>query len=285
MASQAYTTSFYHTEPFTAGEKLQLSMFISDQTWVYAIFGASFKKVVELCEVNMNEDTIRSYSQAERVDYLIHNHGLHQKSFEKVLVAVLNNRFTLVPDAFAGEGTTKALLEFASGGAAIKTSASHHLNGMEFGFSVADDLSAVLERHFPNVSIRHAGAVSVQLLQVNHSLREANLFMSLHGEQLELLARNAGGLLFYNVFTVNSEEDVLYYLLFMMEQYQLNPLLSKLVIACEKAVNDDLFKSIRKYIKSVNFAVGDPRLQVSGAIATLPQHYYFTLLNQSLCEL
>ena len=71
----------------------------------------------------------------------------------------------------------------------------------------------------------------------------------------------------------------------MMEQFQLNPLYVRLSLAGQRSLSDDLIKSIKKYIKQVDFCVTDSSVNLNGDLSTLPQHYYFTLLNQHLCEL
>jgi hypothetical protein len=70
-----------------------------------------------------------------------------------------------------------------------------------------------------------------------------------------------------------------------MEQLNLNPLNTRLVIAAQRGVNDELIKSIRKYVKQVNFCVSDPSIKLTSEMSALPSHHYFTLLNQHLCEL
>ncbi len=62
---------------------------------------------------------------------------------------------------------------------------------------------------------------------------------------IELAAKEKNELVFYNVFNFENNEDILYYLLFMMEQIQLNPLQVKLSVAGQRAVSDDLIKSIK----------------------------------------
>ena len=285
MAAEAYTTSYYHSEPVPVSEPLSLSMLISNHIWSYAIFGKDFKTVYELCEVHLQPANSGGSALSEQVDHLLHNHGLHQKKFDKVVVGVINHQFTMVPDAYAGDGHTRDYLAFTTGHTAMRINHQHHVQGLLFGYSLPDDLQAVIEKTFANAFIRHSGAVNIYLLSSQHSLKDAQLFLNLHDGQVELVARNSKGLCFYNVFDYQNNEDVLYYLLFMMEQYELNPLTSKVVIAAGREVTDELMKTIKKYIKQVALAVNAPSVQMPGVFASLPQHYFFTLLNQPLCEL
>jgi len=70
-----------------------------------------------------------------------------------------------------------------------------------------------------------------------------------------------------------------------VEQFALDPHAVFLAIAGEQPADDLLVKSIRRYVKHVDFCVTDPSVRLKGELLVLPQHYYFTLLNQHLCAL
>jgi hypothetical protein len=77
------------------------------------------------------------------------------------------------------------------------------------------------------------------------------LFLIINDGLIEIAAKSNNNLLFYNVFSFENNEDVLYYLLFMMEQFSLNPLSTRLLIGGQVQTNDSLIISIKKYIKHV----------------------------------
>lgn len=251
---------------------------------MYAITADGFNKVIELCEVKMNEDNAPRHTIDERVAFFVEDHRLLQKRFAKTNILLLNGDFTLVPDAYASGLELKSVLKFATGATQVKMY-QHALGGMLFCHNVGQDLGNYLEKHFPNASIRHSGAAAINLLFGQHSLANSDMLLIVNNSVIELLARKGGTLLFYNVYGYETSEDILYYLLFAMEQFQLDPLLVRLSIACQRPVDDELLKSIRKYIKQVSFCLHEPTLELSGELAQLPSHYYFTLLNQHLCEL
>ena len=91
-------------------------------------------------------------------------------------------------------------------------------------------------------------------------------------------------LLLYNIFSTKSDEDILYYLMFSVEQFKLDPNSLKLCVAANRETNDELFKTLKRYIKNVNFAVSDKIIERTETFETIPHHYYFTLLNRLLCE-
>lgn len=285
MLKEAYITKqFYSEAPFPEGP-YSLSMFISDHSFIYAISSSDSKSVFELCHVQLTNSTFTSDQRIEQFSFLIQNYFLAQKKFEKVNIAFLNHDFNLVPEAFAPENSLKPMLNFTTGISPTKGSSAHQIKGVKFSYAVDIDLLNYFEKTFVNATTRHAGAVGLSLLFSQHSLVGANVFINIHDNHLELAIKENDGLQFYNVFNYTSNEDILYYLLFTMEQFGLNPLQLKLSVAGQLPVSDDLIKSLKKYIKHVSFCVHDPSVKLSGELLQMPQHYYFTLLNQHICEL
>lgn len=285
MQTKAYTTKFQAAAKVLPDEKLSASLLVSPVAFTYALSTNHFRNVVEISHQVAQDQTTPNQHLSASVIYLMQNALLHQKKLERIHLAVLSGDFTMVPEAFALERDIKPVLEFSTGQLSAKRAQRHHLQQLDFFYGVDTELATSVERLFPNISIRHAGAVTINLLFSHHSLAQATVFLNVADGYIELAAKQKKDLLFYNVFSYQSNEDILYYLLFMMEQFQLNPLHTHLCLAGERPVQDELFKNIKKYIKQVSFCVPDKSVQVAEELSSLPAHYYFSLLNQHLCEL
>lgn len=284
MLSNAYISKYYHSTDVKGDQALCLSMVISHNSFVYAISVNNFKSVVEICHVQFTEaQHVMGFK--ERISFLIQNYFLDRKKFEKINIAILNTDFAMIPEGYADQESLKPLLKFTIGGEQVKNVLQHTVNGIKFCYSPDTELDMYLEKTFPNASVKHAGAVGIHLLFGQQSLKNCDLFLNIYDEFIELAAKNKNDLLFYNIFNYDTNEDILYYLLFMMEQFGLDPLTMRLGIAAQRPVDDDIFKSIKKYIKQVDFCSPDPSVILNGDLSKLPGHYYFTLLNQHLCEL
>jgi hypothetical protein len=217
----------------------------------------------------------------ENLRWLIQNFGLGSNKYQHVNIALLNNSFSILPEAFAGKEGSKSMLEFSSG-QSVRHNYSNSFNNLSFNYELEQETLSVLEKSFRNANIRHGGAVTVNLLFNNRSLKKSQVLLNFNDGLFELAARNDNNLLYYNVFGYETKDDVLYYLLFMMEQFNLDPGIARVAMAGQIEAGSELHRAITKYIRFTNFAVND--LPVS-ADPGFPDHYYFTLLNQHLCEL
>jgi hypothetical protein len=285
MADGFGNTQHFYGDKAAPNDVLSLSLHIAPLSFQYAISSQDFKQVHEIGHATIDRRQVPGTASDDEVRLLVQQHFLHQKKFSKVNIALLNNEFTMVPEAYAGEGDIRSLLGFTTGAQPVKNPLSHRLRNTRFCFAAHNDTLAYLERTFTNASIRHSGAVSLALLFSQHSLAGSDLYLNVGEGIIELAARRGSEILFYNAFNTETGEDILYYLLFTMEQFGLDPLVVKLSVAAQLPADNELFRQIRRYIKHVAFCVGDPSIKLSGELQELPAHYYFTLLNQHLCEL
>ncbi|MBA3680698.1 MAG: DUF3822 family protein [Bacteroidetes bacterium] len=283
MLGEYYKEKQVLTNKAVVGDAISLSLFISQSSFMFAVSSNNFKNVIQIGHVTINNTLGTAQTFGEKIVFLLNNYQLAQKKFEKVIVSVLNKDFTIVPEAYSNSNDLKEFLSFSSGIAEVKNPLAHTIKNVKFCYVFDNELVQALERVFSHAIIKHAGAINNELFFNNHSLINDNLFLTINDDLIEIAAKEKNDLLFYNVFNYENNEDILYYLLFMMEQFNLNPLQIKLVISGQVQTDDSLILSIKKYIKQVNFVVHNPDIKLDAELQTLPKHFYFTLLNQHLC--
>ena len=284
MVEEAYQVKYFNSQSSAATDLLSLSIFVSEHQFQYAIFKNSFKNIIELADIEFKEAHLPNYQAIDLISIIVNNQFLNQKKFEKVNISVLNNQFTLLPEAFAQDLDHSALLSFANGENNASKSLHHKTKYCFFSYQLPNDWLDFFGKTFPQANIYHASAINVSLLFEQFSLINTELFLNIHQNQIEISAKQNRALLFYNVFSYESKEDILYYLLFTMEQLELNPLLCKLSLASQLETNDELINSLKKYVKHLDFCVMDKSISSETIDNKLPNHFYFTLLNQHLCE-
>ncbi len=285
MIDESYIVKHYAASEVAQGEALSLSIVICPDSFMYAVSTQHFETVTELCHVQFADHLLPSFRLQEKIAFVIQNYGLQKKKFSKVNISVLNHEFTIVPPAFVQTANLKKLLHFTTGKTDIRHGLHKHIKNLDFCYTIDHELLGYLEKTFSNATISHNGAVSISSFFGQHSLKANDMFLSLYSSHIELIVKQGSDLLFYNVFRYQNNEDILYYLLFTMEQFSLNPLYVKLVIASQTGISDELVSNLKKYIKQVSFCVNDASIKMNGDLKSLPGHYYFNLLNQHLCEL
>ena len=230
-------------------------------------------------DIHFDENSER-LNLEDQILQVIRKHISDKNSLQFVNITLLESDFTLVPDAFYRRENAKEILEFSTG-KSEKTVLADSFNGMKLLYAPSSELQYLLEKEFKNSIIKSSGIVAIELFFTNPSLKQKDVWINFHDGSIELLAKKGKKLIFYNLFTYENPEEVLYYLLFMAEQFDLDPEKFKLVISGNILVNSDHHTLIKKYIRNISFAVGS--VHINEHSWNLPEHFYFTLLNQHLC--
>lgn len=209
---------------------------------------------------------------------------LQLKPYSKISVNYTGRQFTLVPTAFFEEKDARGLLEFNCGDTGSDIILSDEVNAdIRLVYSINEGLKSTIDRLFPNHHLRHTGSVLAKLLLQSEELAGEQVLLRIDDGSLFVAAKKDGQLLLCNHYQVQTDEDILYYVLFVLEQFELNPTAVRVSLSGLTATDSSLAKALQKYIRHIRFVNGS-RLIKREDIASLPHHYYYTLLNRPFCE-
>lgn len=284
MLNEDYKLNYHTGSPLKNGIETCLSLSISDSGFMYSISQPDFTTIIELGAVSFKLKVKSNTELLEKLDFLIHYFSLVKNKYTRVRVSVLNNDFVLIPKAYSTENTSRELLHFISNSDNSDKVKEFELKSLKFCFAINSKLIHYLEKLFPNLLLQHSGINTINSLFEHHAVKHNNLFLIVHHQHIEICAKNNQELLFYNIYSYSQSEDILYYLLFLLEQFELNPLHSKLSIAGELEADSTIIKEVKKYIRHVELCTLHPQLKLTGELEKLPQHFFHTLLHQHLCE-
>lgn len=267
--------------PYQKGS-MNLNLMLEDGRISAAIFNIDNTQLHEICSLTFNEPMQITQNSINEISFFLKDFDILKHHYAHVQIQVLNRLFTLVPNAFSN-GNLKEILEFNLGITNINK-VQHSLinNSIDFVYTYDLDLHLFLEKTFNTAKIEHAGAVSADLFLKSALLKKSDVFLNIHDHVIELMVKRDKDLLFYNIFKWDSNEDILYFLLFSIEQFQLDQSTLLLSIAANLPTSHTLFELMKKYIRHIQF-VSSKAIDVP--VENLPNHYYFNLLNYHLCEL
>lgn len=239
-------------------------------------------KPVFICDYPI--ENILKYTLSEHLISAIKHFQFSKKKYQHVYINYFTAQFTLCPVAFYNAETNRSMLEFNVGSVSDKLVLVDDVNAdVKLIYAIEESLKSTLDLIFPNHQIKHTLSVISKLMMVSEELVKEQIILSVHSNYIELVVKQEHKLLLANQFSVKTQEDVLYYVLFVLEQYQLNPLTANITIAGNLDTNSELVISLKKYIKNIHLALGNKSLNWSGVTGT-PQHFNYTLINRLFCE-
>jgi len=256
---------------------------ISYQGFEAVSFTKAPHTITKIAEEIFKESVKQNDELSDLFLQFLNENGFQKTNYKTVLINWAGNHFTLVPASFYNSEKAKEMLEFNVGSTEGESSFTNDVNDIKLIFSVPTEIKNSLDKTFPNHSFKHIGYSSMKLFFTHFQLKNADVFLNIHQGQTEVLIKKDKKPVLYNMFKTANDEDVLYYLLFSVEQFDLNPAELKLFVSANKPVTDNLFTAIKKYVRHVDFTVSDKLIVRKEAFEQIPHHYYFSVLNSLLC--
>ena len=92
-----------------------------------------------------------------------------------------------------------------------------------------------------------------------------------------------GALQFYNTFSFTTAEDLIYYVMFVMEQLSLNSEKIEIDLYGEVEEDSNIYDLLSQYIRNVKFGDRSELTKYTDILDVVPKHFYFNLFQQYMC--
>jgi len=154
-------------------------------------------------------------------------------------------------------------------------------------YPVPDGLYEQLHEIYPEMKFRNMLSVLTDILMIStKNLPEMKrMFVNVRNGYLDIILIEGKKLLFCNSFTYQSKEDFVYFIIFVLEQLNLNPEEIGLVFSGMIDRRSELFELTYKYIRNIDFQTLPENYTYSYVFNEIPAYYFYTLINSPLCVL
>jgi hypothetical protein len=150
-------------------------------------------------------------------------------------------------------------------------------------FTIPSLIQKMLHYWFPDCGIHHYSTAFLNGLFISNR-KEKSVTLNVHPEEFDMAVTEGSKLIFYNRFHYVTSEDFLYFILFTLEQLQLNDKTVDVKIAGDIDKHSLYYKSACKYLPNISFMEQLHTYKYSYKFEALPPAAHFTLFNQFLCE-
>lgn len=276
----------------------ELSIRISAVGCAYCILDSTTGKFLHLESFDLAEQDRKPYIPGD--EELTNTAKLSQllegelswltNDFSKTRLLINQGKSTLVPEALFNEKEKGNVFDFnVAGGPHQETELFHdHLKSVNAYaiYNVTPTIGELLHRIFPGALSFHQSSAFIQsvFLKYMNQENENLLYVNTDKSRIDFLRIKGKKLDYYNSFMYNTAEDYMYYMIFVVEQLGLNPESVDVMMMGEVDRHSSLSDLILKYVRNVNFVNRNEDFRYSFVFDQLPGHYYFNLLNASLCE-
>ncbi len=269
----------------TSSENYHLSIELSAVNLSYAILD-SVKNKYLLLQVYSFQKTLSDEQLASELKYMVQGDTLLRLKFKSTSLSIFTSKFTFVPCALFDTHLTNKYLEFNTSLSESEVILSETIRNFDTQcvYSVNKALLNSLQELFPTAHILHtfSSILSVISSSFKH-VSGKNVIVHLQQTHFEVIVLEDKKLIFANLFSYQTSEDFLYYLLFVFEQLKLNPENIELLLLGEVEKNSAIYSILNKYVRHVKLGVRTDLFEYSYLFDTLPSHFYYNLFSQAIC--
>jgi hypothetical protein len=264
----------------------QLYIELSEHGLSQTILDLSSKTFISLetykFEPNTSEKEIENI-----VKELISSNPIYKIPFKQCKVSFTRNSATLIPNAVYD--STK-LAEYHKFNFAVNK-ADTYLSDKLINLGAANVYSCSsnlldLFKELHNVSFMHFSSALIEtaLITSKQTKSLSSIFVNVLESSFQLTIIKNQKLNLYNSFNYQTEEDFIYYLLFVLDQHNINNEEAILYLTGQIEKNSELYSQLYEYIHTLNFGERTANLKFSYILEEISHHSHYTLFNQFICE-
>ena len=185
----------------------------------------------------------------------IKNTPILQFDFDNVTVLYNNNLNTFVPQVLFDEDYLGSYLQynvkvFENDFIAYDEITNYEMNNVYIPYA---NINNALIDIYGNFDYKHSFSILVKkLLDLNKNNDEPQVYIHCQNGNFQLIALKNQRLVLFNTFEYKTKEDFIYYLLFTVEQLQLNPETLQLKLLGNISKESEIYKIAYKYIRNVS---------------------------------
>ncbi|WP_034058356.1 DUF3822 family protein [Lacinutrix jangbogonensis] len=132
---------------------------------------------------------------------------------------------------------------------------------------------------FGDFTYKHHSTVLIEELLAQEKNASVNkMYIHVNATHFEIITTKEGALTLYNSFEYHTTQDFIYYILFTVEQLQLNPEVIETVLLGTITKNDTFYNILYKYIRHISFGSRKDTFSVTEGLPN--KHSHFTLLTR-----
>lgn len=254
-------------------------------SFVFCVFNPSLRKIIYFQEYLF--DNCRS--EKEKMDvissFLEENKSI--KNAKEIRMITNQNPVGLIPEAFFSPDKISDYLHMLSEPKAHLTIHSNFLknNHSYCIFQYLPQLDEFFEKEGCLMHHHHFVGLFLELsyLYSKQNKLEEALYLHIGAENIYICCFEYFDLELYNHFQYVSNEDVLFYLLYVVEQLEIENKTVPLFLSGKLSKNPALVSRIQDYFKEVSFLPDNKELISEAMQVELDANEHFVLLNYFLC--
>ena len=190
----------------------------------------------------------------KKLDFIINESDINSYNVISVKLIVFNKLSTLIPLNLFDENLSLHYLKFNS--KLLKNDYAANDLIEEVGavnvYIPFININNYLVEKFGSFNYYHYSTILIKKLLRYNSVSETNVYANIQLNNFQILIFKNKNFLYYNNFEIKDKEDILYFILFALEQNKIDNIKNKLLLIGDIKKEDDTYLFLIKFIKNID---------------------------------
>lgn len=198
----------------------------------------------------------------------------------------LSQKSTLIPDSYFDKNALKSYFEFNHLLDALDEIHYNYIPSIDAYnvFTIHNYIATAINSHIKGVGFYHQALPFIEkILAYSANKQKQIMAVNLNNQFFDIMVSAAGKLKLYNTFQYNTQADLLYFILFVCKQFQIEPLRLELILSGELSEMMTYREAIREYIPGMQY-IKTTVNNLADGLTRVKESKYFALLNLVHCE-
>lgn len=260
----------FSSKTFSAdlAQHYHISIQISESSYKYCVIN----------KLNNYIEFFKILPSSQNLSENLNNEEILKLNFISSTIIFENISCTLVPEEFYSEKHNKTFLDFNIGDSDIIK--SDKLNTVEayLIYSFDKKINDIIETILPKAKQKSHQSILIDLFG-NMINDEENVYINLENNKLIITIFRKNKLIFNNTFEYQTKEDILYHILFCLEQLKIDRDKVKVLLYGNIREKDETFNLLFEYIRHVSLAKDEKKFTFPANSNFMSENEHYTLLH------
>jgi len=264
----------------------KLSILIGKDSFFYFIEDLESNALV-LKQIQYEQEGHESDGKEQVLKQILLQEKYLQLPYADVSICYSGPKFTIVPQEVFNKHQLKAYLTQVTRIGKNEAVSRCHLTTQDISivYSIDKIILDIAKSYFPGAKHMHIMApLLAQAFQHTTSQKGYQVFVHTGIGIMGIFLFESGDLQFANTFSYESENDFLYYVLLIYEEFGLQTEKIPLMWTGRIQKKSALYEKVEKYIKHLHILHSPSYYHYGPAFQNVRFHYYHDLLSMRLCE-
>jgi len=226
-------------------------------------------------------------SLCDRFNALFRQQELLRYPYKAIKLVYASPKVTLVPPGFLREETIEEYFRFnhplsAAEKILVQQVPVGEMNAL---FALPACIDKLSEEWFRNAVAGCTASVLIQgLLRENAHILARQVFVNVWGSYFDIIVIQGRKLLYYNTFRKQAAEDLVYFIIYVLEQMGFVPADEEVTLMGDIVADSDEYRLLYQYIDRLHFASLHTLAEFSPVFAEVLVHKFYTLFTLPFCE-